>query len=144
MFFSSSVEHANYSALGPLRNGDRCLQVATSNATSTHHVLLASCYEFELTQWHLHRDSGQLSTASKLCLGVELQPSGKTQLVLESCARDSAMLQRWLRWDTQLVHAGTHLCLDNPLQDLLDLSSCRPQAVSQSFQFALEMEAQRV
>lgn len=140
MFFSSSVEHANYSALGPLRNGDRCLQVATS----THRLLLASCYEFELTQWYLHRDSGQLSTASKLCLGVELQPSGKPQLILESCARDSAMQQRWLRWDTQLVHAGTHLCLDNPLQDLLDLSSCRPQAVSQSFQFALEMEAQRV
>lgn len=140
MFFSSSVEHANYSALGPLRNGDRCLQVATS----THRLLLASCYEFELTQWYLHRDSGQLSTARKLCLGVELQPSGKPQLILESCARDSAMLQRWLRWDTQLVHAGTHLCLDNPLQDLLDLSSCRTQAVSQSFQFALEMEAQRV
>lgn len=138
-----SVAHGNFSALGTLRNGDRCLQVAT-NGSSTHLLFLASCYEIELTQWHLHRDSGQLSTASKLCLGVVLQPSGKPQLMLQTCLRDAAKVQRWHRWYTQLVHAATRLCLDNPLQDRLDLSSCRAQAVSQSFQFALEMEAQRV
>lgn len=143
-FLFSSVAHGNFSALGTLRNGDRCLQVATNSSSSPPLLILASCFEIELTQWQLHRDSGQLSTASKLCLGVVPEASGKPQLMLQSCLSEAAEMQRWHRWDTQLVHAGTHLCLDNPLQDRLDLSSCRAQAASQSFQFALEMEAQRL
>ncbi|KAH8420919.1 hypothetical protein KR222_009465, partial [Zaprionus bogoriensis] len=138
-----NVQHANFSALGILRNGDRCLQVRTSSTEPR--LLLASCYQLDVAHWHLHRETGQLSTANGLCMAVELQTSGPTpaRLSLEPCLSGEATLQRWRRRDTQLVHAHTHLCLDSPLQDQLDLSRCRPLAASQSFQFALEMETQR-
>ncbi|KAH8312116.1 hypothetical protein KR044_009456, partial [Drosophila immigrans] len=130
------VHNAKYSALGTLRNEDRCLHVAESQ------LQLVSCYRVEISQWHLQRDTGQLGTGSDRCLDVVL---GQLQLTMQPCFAGQLSVnhtQRWRRRDTQLLHAATHLCLDNPLKNQLALSSCRAQAASQSFQFALEMEAQ--
>ncbi|XP_017865428.1 PREDICTED: putative polypeptide N-acetylgalactosaminyltransferase 13 [Drosophila arizonae] len=133
------LHHANLSALGSLRNADRCLHVAGTEPQLQ--LQLASCHGLQVTQWHLHQESGQLSTSEQgLCLAVDAAAK-QPQLSLEPC-RAGQGRQHWLRRNTQLQHAGTHLCLDNPLKDQLLLSHCRPHAVSQSFQFALEMEAQ--
>ncbi|KAM8706411.1 hypothetical protein ACLKA7_010654 [Drosophila subpalustris] len=136
------VHNAKYSALGTLRNEDRCLHVENTLPKVKWKLLLVSCYQVEITQWHLHRESGQLSTGSNLCLGVSINNQNRPELALESCLGGQLQQQRWLRRDTQLLHAETHLCLDNPVQNQLELSSCRPQATSQSFQFILEMETQ--
>jgi len=86
------------------------------------------------------RSSGQLSTQRELCLGVGF----RMRITLQPCGRNETTRksQRWLRLGTHLLHAETHLCLDNPLKDRLEMSTCRSHAVSQSFQFALEMEWQ--
>ncbi|XP_060649322.1 putative polypeptide N-acetylgalactosaminyltransferase 13 [Drosophila nasuta] len=128
------VHNAKFSALGTLRNEDRCLHVEESQ------LLLVNCYRMEITQWRLHRNTGQLSTGHKRCLGV----LNESQLSMQPCLVGALInhTQRWQRRDTQLLHSGTHLCLDNPLKNQLALSSCRALAASQSFQFALEMEAQ--
>ncbi|XP_023166003.2 putative polypeptide N-acetylgalactosaminyltransferase 13 isoform X1 [Drosophila hydei] len=132
------LQHANLSALGTLRNAGRCLHVA--GTVPQLQLLLTSCHSLQVTQWHLHHESGQLSTEQRLCLAVDAAAK-QPQLSLEPC-RAGQTGQHWLRRNTQLQHARTHLCLDNPLKDQLLLSRCRPHAVSQSFQFALEMEAQ--
>jgi len=141
------VHNAKYSALGTLRNEDRCLHVPNTLSKVKLKLLLVSCYHVEITQWHLNRETGQLSTGTKHCLGVSISSLERPQITLEPCLSGKVKqrtnhTQRWLRRDTQLLHAGTHLCLDNPLKDQVEISSCRPQATSQSFQFALEMEAQ--
>ncbi|XP_032292210.1 putative polypeptide N-acetylgalactosaminyltransferase 13 isoform X1 [Drosophila virilis] len=132
------LQHSNLSALGTLRNAGRCLYVAETKARL--HLQFTSCHHLGVTQWHLHHDTGQLSTTQQLCLGVEFTVE-QPQLRLETC-RNCQAGQHWLRTDTHLQHAQTHLCLDNPLEDQLVLSACRPHAVSQSFQFALEMQVQ--
>lgn len=138
LLFCGRLQHANLSALGTLRNAGRCLHVA--GTVPQLQLLLTSCHSLQVTQWHLHHESGQLSTEQRLCLAVDAAAK-KPQLSLEPC-RAGQTGQHWLRRNTQLQHARTHLCLDNPLKDQLLLSRCRPHAVSQSFQFALEMEAQ--
>nr|XP_044251613.1 putative polypeptide N-acetylgalactosaminyltransferase 13 [Drosophila takahashii] len=123
------------SATGTLRNEDRCLHARQSDSQ----LILASCYLSDITQWRMLRTSGQLSTQRELCLGVghrmgiTLQPCGRNETTRNS--------QRWLRLGTHFLHAETHLCLDNPLKERLEMSTCRSHAVSQSFQFALEMDA---
>ncbi|XP_017845696.1 putative polypeptide N-acetylgalactosaminyltransferase 13 [Drosophila busckii] len=142
------LQHAEFSAVGTLRNGERCLHVA--QIFPELQLLLVSCYQQDLTQWRLHRESGQLSTESKRCLGVVLQLPLKPRLTLEPCMstsgateHDWAHSQRWLRRKTQLLHASSQLCVDNPIIDRVELSTCRPFAISQAFHFSLEIEAQR-
>ncbi|XP_016982143.1 putative polypeptide N-acetylgalactosaminyltransferase 13 isoform X2 [Drosophila rhopaloa] len=122
-------------ATGTLRNEDRCLHATHKDSD----LILVSCHLSDITQWRMLRSSGQLSTQRELCLGVAI---GR-RIALAPCGRNGTarMAQQWLRRGTHLLHAETHLCLDNPLKDRLELSPCRSQAVSQSFQFALEMES---
>ncbi|XP_017083080.1 putative polypeptide N-acetylgalactosaminyltransferase 13 [Drosophila eugracilis] len=124
------------SATGTLRNEDRCLH-ATQNDT---HLILANCYRGDITQWSMLGNSGQLANQREYCLGVGF----RSQIILEPCGRNESTRksQRWMRLGTQLLHAETHMCLDNPLKDRLEMSTCRSNAASQSFQFALEMERQ--
>ncbi|XP_037725555.1 putative polypeptide N-acetylgalactosaminyltransferase 13 isoform X1 [Drosophila subpulchrella] len=124
------------SATGTLRNEDRCLHARQMDSQ----LILASCYLSDITQWSMLRSSGQLSTQRELCLGVGL----RMRIALQPCGRNETMRksQRWLRLGTHLLHVETHLCLDNPFKDRLEMSTCRSHAVSQSFQFALEMEGQ--
>ncbi|KAH8294953.1 hypothetical protein KR018_004724, partial [Drosophila ironensis] len=128
-----------FSASGILRNEDRCLH-ARKQRDSRHRrqLILASCHMEDITQWRLIRVTGQLSTQREQCLGAGVQ----LRLSLEPCGGNETQrtAQKWARRGTHLVHAATHLCLDNPLKDRLELSSCRSHALSQSFQFALEME----
>ncbi|XP_016950471.3 putative polypeptide N-acetylgalactosaminyltransferase 13 [Drosophila biarmipes] len=130
------------SATGTLRNEDRCLHARhkDSDSDTDSQLILASCYLSDVTQWSMLRSTGQLSTQRELCLGVGL----RMQLTLQPCDRNgtTAKGQQWRRLGTHLLHAETHLCLDNPLKDRLEMSTCRSHAVSQSFQFALEMEGQ--
>ncbi|EDV53308.1 putative polypeptide N-acetylgalactosaminyltransferase 13 [Drosophila erecta] len=122
------------SATGTLRNEGRCVHARTKDSQ----LILASCYLSDITQWSMLRQSGQLSTHRELCLAVGFG----MRIALEPCGRNETAKrsQRWVRLGTRLLHAETHLCLDNPLKDRLEMSTCRSQAVSQSFQFALEME----
>ncbi|XP_017131804.1 putative polypeptide N-acetylgalactosaminyltransferase 13 isoform X1 [Drosophila elegans] len=128
------MQFEELAATGSLRNGDRCLHARQKDAQ----LILASCHLGDVTQWSMLRSSGQLSTQRELCLGV----ASTKRITLEPCGRNETTrtTQRWLRLSTHLLHAGTLLCLDNPLTDRLELSVCRPHAPSQSFQFALEME----
>ncbi|KAH8363434.1 hypothetical protein KR084_010174 [Drosophila pseudotakahashii] len=121
-------------ATGTLRNEDRCLHARQSDSQ----LILASCYLSDITQWRMLRTSGQLSTQRELCLGVGLRMG----ITLQPCGRNETTRksQQWRRLGTHLLHAETHLCLDNPLKDRLEMSTCRSHAVSQSFQFALEMD----
>lgn len=128
------------SATGTLQNEDRCLYARNQkDSKKGRQLILNSCYSKDITQWSLW-STGQLSTQRELCLGVGL---GR-RLSLEPCARTETLrqAQQWVRTGTHLMHAATHLCLDNPIKDQLELNPCRSQAVSQSFQFALEMERQ--
>ncbi|EDV90487.1 GH14160 [Drosophila grimshawi] len=135
------LQHWSFSALGTLRNKGRCLHVESTFPKLE--LLLTSCFRLKVSQWHLHPETGQLSTESKRCLGVRnMKSPERPQLMLEPCVTGQVPSQRWQRRDTQLLHAETHLCLDNPLKNQLELSSCRPHAASQSFQFALEVGAQ--
>ncbi|XP_002137039.2 putative polypeptide N-acetylgalactosaminyltransferase 13 [Drosophila pseudoobscura] len=131
------------SAMGTLKNGYRCLHARRTDNVSQLEVILDSCYLNDITQWRLLRKSGQLSTATERCLGVE-RGSMPPRLTMTPCSRHQNKMkaQRWLRRGTHLVHTGTYLCLDNPLKNQLVLSPCRSLAASQSFQFALEMEKQ--
>ncbi|KAH8332808.1 hypothetical protein KR074_011080 [Drosophila pseudoananassae] len=128
-------------ATGTLQNEDRCLHARYQKDSDTgRQLILTSCYSKDITQWSLFRVTGQLSTQRELCLGVgfgrilSLGPCGQNETLRQS--------QQWVRTGTRLMHAATHLCLDNPIKDQLELNSCRSHAVSQSFQFALEMERQ--
>ncbi|KAH8382423.1 hypothetical protein KR009_003442, partial [Drosophila setifemur] len=125
------------SAMGTLRNEDRCLHARQRNSKQQQQLFMASCAIDDITQWSLLRVTGQLITQRELCLGVGLQ----NRLILGPCARIETLRksQKWVRKGTQLLHEATHLCLDNPLKNRLELSSCRSGAVSQTFQFALEM-----
>ncbi|XP_032312284.1 putative polypeptide N-acetylgalactosaminyltransferase 13 isoform X2 [Drosophila ananassae] len=128
------------SATGTLQNEDRCLYARNQkDSKKGRQLILNSCYSKDITQWSLW-STGQLSTQRELCLGVGL---GR-RLSLEPCARTETLrqAQQWVRTGTHLMHTATHLCLDNPIKDQLELNPCRSQAVSQSFQFALEMERQ--
>ncbi|BFF92386.1 putative polypeptide N-acetylgalactosaminyltransferase 13 [Drosophila madeirensis] len=131
------------SAMGTLKNGYRCLHTRRTDSLSKWEVILDSCYLSDITEWRLLRESGQLSTATERCLGVE-NNSRPPLLTINPCSKHSTKMkaQRWLRRGTQLVHNETHLCLDNPLKNQLVLSPCRSLSASQSFQFALEMEKQ--
>ncbi|XP_039492059.1 putative polypeptide N-acetylgalactosaminyltransferase 13 [Drosophila santomea] len=122
------------SATGTLRNEDRCVHTRHKDSQ----LILASCYLSDITQWSLLRQSGQLSTHREFCLTVGLG----MRIALEPCGRNETARrsQRWMRLGTRLMHEETHLCLDNPLKERLEMSSCRSHAISQSFQFALEME----
>lgn len=124
------------SATGTLRNEDRCVHARQKDSQP----ILASCYLSDITQWSMLRQSGQLSTHRELCLAVGFG----MRIALEPCGRNETVRrsQRWVRLGTHLLHAESHLCLDNPLKDRLEMSTCRSHAVSQSFQFALEMEGQ--
>ncbi|KAH8247798.1 hypothetical protein KR038_010070, partial [Drosophila bunnanda] len=129
-----------FAATGTLRNEDRCLHHAGVK-DSRQQLILGNCYRDDITQWSLFRSTGQLSTQRELCLGVELHH----EVTLKPCLRmnnTASMSQRWHRMDTHLVHNETHLCLENPVMDRLELAACRRHAVSQSFQFSLEMERQ--
>ncbi|KAH8347284.1 hypothetical protein KR059_008275, partial [Drosophila kikkawai] len=129
-----------FAATGTLRNEDRCLHHAGVK-NSRQQLILVSCYHDDITQWSLFRSTGQLSTQREFCLSVEVP----LEVTLKPCLRTNdtaSMSQRWHRMGTSLVHNQTHLCLDNPLKGRLELTACRWHAVSQSFQFALEMERQ--
>ncbi|KAH8280926.1 hypothetical protein KR054_005120, partial [Drosophila jambulina] len=129
-----------FAATGKLRNEDRCLHHAGAR-DSRQQLILVNCYRDDITQWSLFRSTGQLSTQRELCLGVDLHH----EVTLKPCLRTNdtaSMSQRWHRKDTHLVHNETHLCLENPVKDRLELAACRWHAVSQSFQFSLEMARQ--
>ncbi|XP_020808889.1 putative polypeptide N-acetylgalactosaminyltransferase 13 isoform X1 [Drosophila serrata] len=129
-----------FAATGTLRNEDRCLH-HPGVKDSRQQLILVNCYRDDITQWSLFRSTGQLSTQREFCLGVDLHQ----EVTLKPCLRmnnTASMSQQWHRMDTHLVHNETHLCLENPVQDRLVLAPCRWHAVSQSFQFSLEMERQ--
>ncbi|XP_002070519.4 putative polypeptide N-acetylgalactosaminyltransferase 13 [Drosophila willistoni] len=129
--------NADSSALGTLRNGDRCVQ------DIDFYPVLVSCYMQNISHWALDRHTGKLSSTEGYCLGGVLdETERKTIVQIDPCLDDKS--QYWRRQSTQLVHEQTQLCLDNTIQNQLELSICRqrPIPASQSFQFALEMERQ--
>ncbi|KDR14208.1 polypeptide N-acetylgalactosaminyltransferase 2-like [Zootermopsis nevadensis] len=121
------------SAFGQLKQGSQCLQSEVESSG----VKLAECNESELSQ---HSWAFNVHTASiqhgKLCLSVR----NKLNLVLETCTQ--SYQQEWSRHGRAVVLLSSGQCLESGIRSELRLSECRRGAMSQQWDFTVELQAQ--
>ncbi|XP_023710345.1 polypeptide N-acetylgalactosaminyltransferase 2 isoform X2 [Cryptotermes secundus] len=122
------------SAFGQLRQGSLCLQSVEESSA----IKLAECSESEPSQ---HSWAFSVHTASiqhrKLCLTVHDRAKCP---VLETCTQ--SYQQKWSRHGRAVVLLSSGQCLESGTTSEVRLSECRRGAVSQQWDFTVELQAQ--
>ncbi|XP_047102567.1 polypeptide N-acetylgalactosaminyltransferase 16-like isoform X1 [Schistocerca piceifrons] len=122
------------SAFGQLRQGSHCLQVENEKSP----VSLALCSEMSTSQ-NLWAYNSHLHTIQhgKLCLAV---PEGTVTPRLQTC--HSSPRQEWSRHGRAVILTARGQCLETGIQSEVMLSECRLGALSQQWDFTVELQMQ--